>query len=43
VWQDAIAWVGKEREDGPILLVSEEPTGQDGLDVEEGDTVQVGF
>ena len=41
MWQNTIAWVDKKREDGSILVVLEETTGQDGLHVNERDAVEV--
>ena len=41
--QNTIAWVDKKREDGSILVVLEEMTGQDSLHVNERDAVEVRF
>lgn len=43
MWQNTIAWIDKKREDGSILVVLEEMTGQDSLHVNERDAVEVRF
>jgi hypothetical protein len=41
VWQNAVAWVDKKREDISILLVLKDMTWQHGLHIDERETVGV--